>query len=429
MTGKEKARTLLKQFKGANYVFGLDCTDQLGELVGSLGKRATIVMDGAGQAWAEPFRAATLASLKTAGVEPAGELVDGPRPNAPREDVRRIADAIEAQQPDVVLAAGGGSLIDATKAGCCLVALGDAHPDIEDYFGVGKVTEMLKEQGRELLPLVASQWAASSGAHLTKYSNVTDLASAQKKLIVDEAIVPARALFDYSVTKTMPRSFTADGGLDGVAHALEVFYGARGEALEKVTPVATLAIELIVKNVKAACARPDDDAAREALGLGTDLGGYSIMIGGTNGGHLTSFSLVDVLSHGRACALMNPYYTVFFAPAVEPQLRIIGGIFQDAGYIANDVDLEALRGRELGVVVAEAMVALSRDIDFPTRLSDVEGFTDAHIDRALEAAKNPQLEMKLKNMPVALSADTVDRYMRPILQAAKTGDFSLIVNA
>ena len=46
------------------------------------------------------------------------------------------------------------------------------------------------------------------------------------------------------------------------------------------------------------------------------------MIGGTNGGHLTSFSLVDVTSHGRACALTNPYYTVFFAPAIEPALRL-----------------------------------------------------------------------------------------------------------
>jgi alcohol dehydrogenase len=78
------------------------------------------------------------------------------------------------------------------------------------------------------------------------------------------------------------------------------------------------------------------------------------------------------------------------------------------------------------VAVAEAMLALSRDIDFPTTLAEVDGFTDAHIERALEAAKNPQLEMKLRNMPVPLSAETVDDRMGPILEAAKTGDFSLI---
>ena len=56
------------------------------------------------------------------------------------------------------------------------------------------------------------------------------------------------------------------------------------------------------------------------------------------------------------------------------------------------------------------------------------GFTDAHIARALTAAKDPQLKMKLENMPVPLTAEMVDDYMGPVLQAAKTGDLSLIRN-
>jgi alcohol dehydrogenase len=277
--------------------------------------------------------------------------------------------------------------------------------------------------------MVASQWAASSAAHLTKYSNVTDLETAQKKLIVDDAITPERAVFDYSVTTTMPPEFTADGGMDGISHALEVYYGLSGDALVAVTPVATTAIELVVHNLERACADPQDGHAREALGLGTDLGGYAIMMGGTNGGHLTSFSLVDCLPHGRACAVMNPYYTVFFAPAIEPQLRAVGAIYQDAGYMDADVDLAELSGRDLGLAVARAMLQLNDAVGLPTRLQDVEGFSEEHIDRALEAAKNPQLEMKLQSMPVPLSAETVEDYMGPVLQAARTGDFSRIENA
>ena len=49
-------------------------------------------------------------------------------------------------------------------------------------------------------------------------------------------------------------------------------------------------------------ADPAGREGREALGLATDLGGYAIMLGGTNGAHLTSFSLIDILTHGRACA-------------------------------------------------------------------------------------------------------------------------------
>jgi len=101
-------------------------------------------------------------------------------------------------------------------------------------------------------------------------------------------------------------------------------------------------------------------------------------------------------------------------------------IFKDAGY--TTADLDALKGRDLGLAVAEAMLALSRAIDFPTTLGEVDGFCDAHIQRALTAAKNPQLDMKLKSMPVPLSAETVDDYMGPILEAARTGDFALIRN-
>jgi len=171
---------------------------------------------------------------------------------------------------------------------------------------------------------------------------------------------------------------------------------------------------------------PRDAEAREALCLATDLGGYAIMLGGTNGGHLTSFSLVDVLSHGRACAIMNPYYTVFFAPAIQGPLRVVGKIYREAGLTTAGV--ENLSGRELGVAVAEAMFELARRIGFPTRLDQVEGFSPGHIERALTAARNPQLKMKLENMPVPLTAEMVDEYMRPVLEAARDGDLTRIKN-
>jgi len=130
--------------------------------------------------------------------------------------------------------------------------------------------------------------------------------------------------------------------------------------------VAGEAIHLVVEYLPKALAEPHNAQAREALGLATDLGGYAIMLGGTNGAHLTSFSLVDILSHGRACAVMNPYYTVFFAPAVERPLKLIGGIFKRAGYTPADID--RLSGRPLGVAVAGALIAFEKRIGLPTTL-------------------------------------------------------------
>ncbi len=421
MTHKENAVQLLNEFKAGSYVHGINCFDQLGAMAAEYGKRATLVVDGIGQGWADPIHAEAKASLAAAGVELAGEMIPGAGPNAPREDVFRIAEEIGKQNPDVVISIGGGSGIDATK---CAVAHMTLQGDLYTYFGVGQVSAQLEAAGKTMIPHIACMLAASSAAHLTKYSNITNVQTGQKMLIVDEAVVPSKAMFDYRFTQSQPLSLTMDGALDGIAHCLEVYMGAPKEALEKAEPVCLLGIEMVVKNVKKAVENSTDLDVREALGLATDLGGYSIMIAGTNGAHLNSFSLVDVLSHGRACALMNPYYVVFFAPAIEERLRKVGTIYKVAGY--TDADLDALSGRELGIAIAEAMVELSKDIGFPTKLTDVDGFKDEYIERCLTAAKNPVLDSKLKNMPVQLSADTVDEYMGSVLQAAKAGDFSLI---
>jgi alcohol dehydrogenase len=419
--GQVRAHDLLRQFKGDAYVFGLDCFSELGRQAASLGQRASVVISGFGKPWGFPLHRAVMDTVDAAGVTMAGELIPGAAPNAPREDVLRLAESLDLQSPGVVIAVGGGSGIDAVKAAVAYWCLHDQYSDLNTYFGLGKVTEMLKATERELPPLMAVQLASGSAAHLTKYANVTDVAAGQKMLIIDEAVVPTKCLFDYAKTTTMSRDFTMDGALDGVAHCLEVYFGYPAEKLAEVEEICLAGIHLCINNVETACAEPENPSAREALGLGTDLGGYAIMTGGTNGAHLTSFSLVDLLPHGRACALMNPYYTVFFAPAIERQLRHVGKLYQAAGY--TQAPLDQLQGRDLGLAVADAMVTLSQRIGFPTTLEEVPGFTPAHIERALTAAKNPALDSKLKNMPVPLAADTVDVYMAPILEAARTGDF------
>jgi alcohol dehydrogenase len=76
---------------------------------------------------------------------------------------------------------------------------------IESYFGTGLVMRTLERSGKQLAPHVAIQTAVGSGAHLTKYSNITDVETGQKKLIVDEAVVLLQPVFDYAVTFGAPR--------------------------------------------------------------------------------------------------------------------------------------------------------------------------------------------------------------------------------
>jgi len=413
-----KAAALLKRFKGDSYAHGIGALDKIGEMAVQLGHRAMLA-GPVSEEWFAPTLKKAASLLAAAGVEVL-EPVRGAGPNAPREDVYRLQGHILHKKPDVVVALDSGSGIDACKAACVLAALGDVEAEIDPYFGVAQVTRICEQTGRTVLPVLAAMTAASSGAHLTKYANVTDVVSGQKKLIVDDAIVPPRALFDYSLTQSQPTALTLDGGLDGFSHCLEVYLGAKGDDIADIEEVCLAGIELVISGLKRFSKDAADLTARELIALGTDLGGYAIMLGGTNGPHLNSFSLVKYLSHGRACAVMCPYYTVFFAPAVEDRVRKVGALYRKHGFL--DADPAGLSGRELGFAVAEGMLAFNRSIGFPTQLDKVEGIERGALDRALEAAKDPQLEMKLQNMPVPLTADLVDQYMGSILEAAWTGD-------
>jgi alcohol dehydrogenase len=429
-----EASRILREWKGNSYIFGRGVLDSVGALVETFGKSTMLV--GSRSDWAHTHLKTVTESLERSGV--SYTIILGARPNCPREDLYRLALQVAMRKPDSLTALGGGSTIDCCKAASVLATYSpvevsvvldmswDEACSIEPYFGTGVVTKMKKATGRNVLPVVAVQTASSSAAHLTKYSNITDPLAGQKKLIVDEAIVPRGAVFDYGITMGAPEGLTLDGGLDGIAHSWEVYMGATGKKyLQKVERVALKSIRLIVKNLKLAKEDPYNVEARTALGLGTDLGGYAIMIGGTNGPHLGSFSLVDIMTHGRACAILGPYYTVFFSQSIQRQLSTIGPIFQEGGFIEED--LKGLKGRRLGEAVAKGMINFNKSLGFPTTLKEA-GATEEHLKRMLNAAKAPELKMKLLNMPTPLEPDKgdIDRYMKSVLEAAFTGELETI---
>ena len=422
-----KSQKLLSGWKGDNYIFGRGVLPQLGKLAARFGKKALVVCN---TTYMKGVADAVVEALKGAGVSLAGGgIVPDAGPNAPRSDVYRIETYILHHKPDVIIAVVGGSNIDACKAANFLANLGsDITPEIDHWFGTGIVSEALAKTGKKLCPLIAVMTAASSGAHLTKYSNITDPVIGQKKLIVDDGIVPPCALFDYDVTASQPVPLTIDGALDSIAHCFEVFSGlpadAPKEKYDLMAEITEAAVDLTVTYAPRVIKDPKDMEARQAIGMATDLGGYAIMIGGTHGPHMTSFSLVDCAGHGTACGLMNPYYAVFFAPAIEKQLRLAGNIFKKYGYISEN--LENLKGRDLGISFAKGMIAFGKAINAPTTLKDLPNWDNAYVDKILTAAKDPQLDMKLKNMPIPLTAATVDEYMGPIIRSAVNGDLSII---
>jgi glycerol dehydrogenase-like iron-containing ADH family enzyme len=93
-----------------------------------------------------------------------------------------------------------------------------------------------------------------------------------------------------------------------------------------------------------------------------------------------------------------------------------------------DEDPAGLAGRDLGLATAKGMIRFEESVGFPTALNEIPGFGEEHIERALDAAKNPQLRMKLENMPVPMTTEMIETYMRPILEAASTGEIERVKN-
>ena len=414
-----RARQLVEEFGGQRYRFGSGALMAAAPWAREFGRKALVVGN---RRHLEPVFDLIIFQLQQLGVEVAGgEPIPGAGANTPAPDVARIRDAICEHNPDVVIAVGGGSTIDGVKAAAAWSVLGG---ELAGYFGTGEVSKALKASGREMLPLIAVQTAAGSGAHLTKYANVTFPDAGQKKLMVDEALVPARAVFDYSVTKTVPVNVSLDGALDGMSHLLEVFFGVGEAARDRAAELVEAGLPLILRAAPRLVADPSDNQVREELGLATDLGAYAIMIGGTNGPHLTSFSLVNLASHGRACAILGPYYAAFFAPAITTQLQLVGEILARHGHL-EPAGL-GLTGRELGLAVAEGMLSFLKSLGYPTSLGELPGFDSAYIEQALQAAADPQLAVKLQNMPIPFTPEDIETYMRPLLEAAVRGDLGLV---
>mgnify|MGYP006282154831 FL=1 len=419
---KGKARVLIAQFKGDTYAYGPGAIERAGEMAGRIGDSFLLVRGSSCEK--NGMLEGLQESFDEAGFEISVECM-GADPNSPVEDVLRVRDEILEAEPQAVVGLGGGSLIDALKGSITLACLGGT---CEDYYGVGKVTETLEETGKELLPFLTVQTASGSAAHLTKYANITDMDTMQKRLFIDEAVVPPVTLFDYDATRTMPAEFTKVGAFDGITHLLETYFGAdpEGDDFPVMQKIALTGLELIISALPGVLKQPECSELRESIGMGTDLGGYAIMIGSTNGPHLNSFSLVDLMDHGKATALLMPYYSCFFAPAIRDRLTQVGNIYQRYGYIDDGASLDDLSGPDLGMVVGRGMAALAESVDFPTTLEQVEGYTDEHEERMLSAAKDPSLASKLQGMPIPMQPDEVERYMGSVLEAARTGDFTRI---
>ena len=195
--------------------FGEGVTDTLGERTGFYGKKVLLVY-GKGSVKKYGYYDRVTAQLKSKGLEITE--YGGIKPNPVIEDVRKATELGKRENVDVIVALGGGSVIDSAKIISVALASGYDGWDIMKY----------KVSPSAAVPLICVLTLAATGTEMNGAAVVQNHETGEKIGFVSELMYPKESFLDPAFTVTVPRDYTAYGIVDLIAHALEAYFG-KGE--------------------------------------------------------------------------------------------------------------------------------------------------------------------------------------------------------
>ena len=196
--------------------FGKDVIINLARTIGPIGKRVLLVY-GKGSIKKNGIYDAVMEQLKAMNAEVAE--FEGIKSNPIIEDVEAAAELGRKFQPDVILAVGGGSVIDSAKIIALTIPV--------DFSGWKFMAD--KAMARKAVPLIAVLTLAATGTEMNQFAVVQNHATRQKLGYGNRLIYPRHSFLDPQYTYSVPRNYTAYGISDLTAHALENYFG-KGEA-------------------------------------------------------------------------------------------------------------------------------------------------------------------------------------------------------
>ncbi|MDQ6421800.1 iron-containing alcohol dehydrogenase [Paenibacillus sp. LHD-117] len=279
-------------------VFGEGETRQVGELTATYGRNVLLVYGG-GSIKATGLYDQTIQLLKEAGIT-VHEL-PGIEPNPRLATVQKGIDICRKEGVDFILAVGGGSVIDASKA----IAAGVPHEgDVWDFF-VGKA------RIEKALPLGTILTLAATGSEMNGGMVISHWEEKLKRGSGSPLLYPKFSILDPTVTYSVPRNHTVYGSVDIMSHVFEQYF-----SLTENTPLqerfCESILQTVIENVEPALVNPSDAAARANLmWCGTmALNGGQISLGMQNDwathGIEHEVSAIYDIPHGAGLAVIFP---------------------------------------------------------------------------------------------------------------------------
>lgn len=306
-----------------------------------------------------------------------GCIFDDVPPDSSLDTVRQAAALYRENQCDAIIAVGGGSVIDTSKATNILVSEGG--DDLLQYSGAHNLPKPLK-------PFFVIPTTSGTGSEVTMVAVVSDKAKNVKMAFASYYLMPHAAILDPRMTLTLPPHLTAMTAMDALTHAVEAYTCMAANPISDA--YATAAIKKICSNLFNVLDNPNDSQGRLELAQASTMAGIAFsnsMVGLVHSlGH--ALGAVAHLPHGLCMNLFLPY-------VLEYNKEVNGDKIADLLLPLAGADIYAQTPAHLRADKAITTIQAMRDRLFsltklPRTLQETGKVTEAQLDEVAEKALN-----------------------------------------
>ena len=310
-----------------------------------------------------------IAVLKDANIP--YEIFDEVKPNPTVKNVKAGIAAFQAAGADFMIAIGGGSSMDTSKA----IGIIINNPEFSDVVSLEGVANTKKKS----VPVIALPTTAGTAAEVTINYVITDEENVKKMVCVDPNDIPTLAIIDPELMLSMPRGLTASTGMDALTHAIEglITLGA----WEMSDMFETKAIEMIAKWLPKAVENPSDIEARDGMATAQYIAGMAFSNVGLGLVHGMAHPLGAYydIPHGVANALLLPFVMEYNKEAAKAKYRTIAE--------AMGVATSSMSDDEAADAAVKAVKDLAIRVRIPQHLSEI-GVPESGLPTLAQAAFN-----------------------------------------